>query len=750
MTGDDDLPSAGRRRFLVRTGWVVAGVTVTAVVSFPLARRLLPALPTFAEPELEDALTWVQALPDGRIRFFCPRMEMGQGATLGLCQVVAEELNVGQHAIECVLPATDQVPPFKMTVGSESISSFFGPVSHGAARLREVLRAMAARQAGCDPERIEDARGGFVLPGGNAIGYARVVPSQPVVLTASSAPEAGGEVPRYALRKRSEHRAIGRGWPHHDLQAMVTGRATYSRDVALPGMLFGQVVRPPAFGAVLLDVDVGDAESMPGVAAVVVDRKKGFVAVVADTPFVLAASVKAIKARWQVPEDLDQGWIEARLDVARVRAGDDFEHTISEEGDVAAGRRAARIRVAARYDTPFAAHAAMEPRSAVVSVGAEKVEVWCGSQDPFFVRGRVAKVLGRAARDVVVHSHRMGGGFGGRIFCQASEEAALLSAAVGRAVRVQWDRAAEFQNGYLHPAFSHAIDAGVTGDGRISHWAHDFVSSPIATGPLPGSITRISDRVLADFGTSRGSTPPYRLPNRRIRYSDIRTPVPVGAWRGLGAAPNAFAVESMMDELSVAAGMDPIAFRLKNLPPAAERLANVLREVAGLAGWGSSRLPPHTGRGVACAVYKGETAVAVVAEVVADHAARALRVTRVWCVQDCGLMVNPDQVESLVMGNLVWGCSMALKERITLEAGSVRERNFDTYPVLRCGESPEMIVRLVGSGEAPVAVGESALPPVAPAIASAVHAATGRRVRRLPVSYSSVFPGGHSRLPEPG
>ncbi len=352
---------------------------------------------------------------------------------------------------------------------------------------------------------------------------------------------------------------------------------------------------------------------------------------------------------------------------------------------------------------------------------------------------RVAKALGRKVDDVVVHPHRIGGGFGGRIPCQASEEAALLSAVVGRAVRVQWDRETEFQQNYFHPGYSHFIDAGVTAEGSISHWAHDFVSSPIIFGLVPGNIAWALDMVAADKGTARGGVPPYFVANRRVRFSDIRTPVSVGAWRGLGAAPNTYAIESMMDELAAAAGIDPLQFRLRNLPPASARLAGVLRRVVEISQWGRPA-PQDTGRGLACAVYKGETAVAVVAEVRVDHAARALRVTKTWCAQDCGLVVNPDQVENQIMGNMIWGCGVALKERITVAAGSVQERNFDGYEIIRHHEAPEMTVALVVPPDTPpVAVGESALAPVAPAIANALFAATGRRIRRLPMRYDSVF-----------
>ncbi len=744
-----EAKSLSRRSFLKKTGWVAAGLTVTAAFAYPFVRAAMPVLPTFGDPAPEDALTWIQAMPDGSIRFFCPRIEMGQGAGLGLTQVVAEELNVGPSEITCVAARTDQVPPFKMTVGSESIRNFFQPVSTAAAQLREALRAIAARETGLQPGQIKDARAGFELPDGTELTYAALVPSEPLILPAAGLTLSEQAPPRYALQRGRTHQAIGGNWKHPDLEAIVTGQMVYSRDVALDGMAYGQVLRPPAFGARVKSVDAGAAEAMPGIDIVVVDEGNdfvgvvNFVGVVSDNPFALPAAIDAIDVQWDMPSEISQDRLDARLDVARARADDDFEHTLAEDGDISTGRDGAAFRAAAGYATPFAAHAAMEPRAAVAWVRDSKVDVWCGSQDPFFVQRRVAKVTDRNVDDVVVNTQRLGGGFGGRIPCQAAEEAAILSAATGRPIRVQWDRESEFLNNYFHPAFSHHIDAGITNDGMISHWEHDYVSSPIATGPMPRHIATVADLVVADFGTSRGSLPPYRLANRRIRYSDIRTAVPTGAWRGLGAGPHAFAIESMIDELAALAGIDPLEVRLKNLPPEGERLANVLRRVADISGW-PAPAEPNTGRGLACAVYKDETPVAVVANVIVDHQAREIRVTEVWCVQDCGLVINPDQVENLVMGNIVWGTSMALKEQIAFEPGNLQYNNFHSYEILRHGESPDMTVELIQSDAPPVGVGESALAPVAPAIANAVFAATGQRIRRLPLSYEDIAAGSGS------
>jgi len=732
-----------RRGFLKKTGWVAAGVTVAVFASYPVARAKIPALPTFDGPGAKDGLAWIQALPDGRIRFFCPRMEMGQGAGLGLSQVVAEELNIAQSDVECLLPNTDQTPPFQMTVGSESTANFFDPVSFAAAQLREALRVLAAEKTGVTGDQILDGQGGFILPDGSALGYRDLVSDKAIVLTDDQL-LSDDVLVRHAIRRAGQYRAIGQRWPHHETKAIVTGQMTYARDVMIPDMAYGAVIYPPAFGAELQIADGRAAKAMPGVVAVVTDTGENFVGVVADNPFVLESALEAIKVTWQMPEPLNQDQIDARLDVERLRREDDFSHTLLASGDHAAAKQGAKHRATARYDTPFAVHAAMEPRSGLVWVREDRVEVWCGTQDPFFVQKRVAKIVGRAAVDVVVYPHRMGGGFGGRIACQASEAAARLSLAVGRAVRVQWSRETEFRENYFQPAYSHFIDAGVTADGMISHWDHDIVSSSIFTGAVPQFIGRAIDMMGPDEGTIRGAVPQYDVADRRIRYSGLRTPVPIGAWRGLGAAPNTFAIESMIDTLAHSAGIDPLTFRLQNLPPDSARLAGVLRRVADISGWSeagsTTDQAPDVGRGLACAVYKDKTAVAIVAEVQIDHDARRLQVSRVWCAQDCGLVLNPLQVESQIMGNIIWGCSMALKERVTIDAGRVNEGNFHIYEPLRHHEAPEVITALVIPPDtSPSEVGEAALAPVPAAIANAVFAATGKRIRRLPLSYESIF-----------
>ena len=727
--------SLNRRQFLIRTGWIATGVTMLASCS-PVY-SLLPALPSTNDPEWADAITWVQAMPDGRIRFYCPRMEMGQGASVGLSQVVAEELNVGPNDIECIHPNTAQIPRFKMTVGSQSIASFFSPVSRTSAHLREALRQKAADKTGVDLRHIKDDQGGFRLSTGLKLKYRELVDDKPIIVSEEESVNRENDPPLYSVHNAGKFHAIGNSWKHHELAEIVTGKALYARDASVPGMVYGQVIHPPTFQSNLINANGRMAKKMPGVIAVVIDDSASFVGIITELPSQLPAAVAKLKVKWEKSVEPIENKLGEKLNVVKARENDSFEHTLISQGKSTKLNKARR-RVKARYETSFAAHAAMEPRAAIVSVKEDSVEVWCGSQDPFFVQGRVAKALGRKAASVVVYTHRMGGAFGGRVPCQASEEAAVLSKAVSRPVRVQWDRETEFAHNYFQPGFSHFIEAGVSENGLIDHWEHDFVSSPIITGPVPGNIAWFIDKFIADGGTARGGLSPYQAQYQRVRYSDIRTPIPIGAWRGLGSAPNTFAIESMIDELAIDAGIDPLSFRLKNFQTKQNRLINVLQRAAEISGWNKT-LPKNTGRGIACSIYQGKTYIAAVAEIQIDSNAKEMKVSKIWCVQDSGLVINPDQVENQIMGNIVWGCSMVFNEEITFESGAVEQRNFDTYKVLRHSETPEMFIELITSEAPPTAVGESAFASVAPAITNAIFDATGVRVRNLPVNEEIIF-----------
>ena len=716
-----------RREFLVRTGWLAAGMTVLGSCS-----RLLPALPTQKRPSHEDAGFWIQALPDGRARFLLPRSEMGQGIMTGLTQVVAEELDLPRERVECVLPNTQQIPPALLTVGSWSMLEFFEPVSIAAATLREALRKRAAARAGVAVAEVRHEHGAFVLPNGTRIEYEALAGGDVEVIDVDADSAA---LERYSAGGQRPRRAIGQRWRQVGIEEVVTGSAVYSRDVVVPGMLYGGVARPPRPQARLKAVDEAAAMSVPGVVKVVVDSRRQAAGVIAENPFVLPKALEALSPRWEGGVSLSQAGLDEALDVDRAQGS--FQHTPVEDGDVTAGARSAVKTLDARYRSPMFSHAAMEPRAAVVSVTDDIVDVWVASQDPWFMQAVIAKLLGRRTEAVRPQNHRLGGGFGGRVFCQAAVEAAWLSGAVKRPVRVQWTREEEFRHNNVLPQFTHRIRAGLDAESRVSHWSHDFVSCPIvySSALLPGYLQWLLD-FTTDEGTMRNAVPPYAFANRRLRFSAKRIPLVTGARRGLGAAPNAFAVESAMDELAHLADTDPLAWRLRHVPADRPRLTGVLQKVAEISRWGSP-LPKGVGRGLACVIYRQKSYVAMVAEVEVDEAARSIRVRHVYCAHDCGLVVSPDQVEAQIEGNVAWGCSMSLLEGTTIEDGQLAASNYHDYPVLRFGDMPDVTIALVeNADDPPSGAGETALVPMPAAIANAVFAASGKRLRELPLRFT--------------
>ncbi len=706
-----------RRKFLVRSGWLAGGLTVLGLGGC----SAVPPLPTFGESSEEDIFTWVQLTPEGTVRFRLPRAEMGQGISTGLSQVVAEELAVGLADIECVHQSTSAMAPCQMTVGSQSIENYMELTARASAYLRETLMERARQRY--PGQSIELADAGFLVKGKGFIAYTELLgegESSVVPLPANP--------PTTLLVDAQDHtpRVIGREVRPVHIDRIVRGEEPYSRDIRIANMHYGVIARPPQLGAELLEYDREAALASPGVVAVV--RQEEHVGVVARTPMAAEQGLAALSAQWQPlsPEPLAR--VQTSLDIDAYISGNDLDHEGHRAGSLEEGRGRASQSLSLRYDSPMVAHAAMEPRSGVAhwrsdDSGKDICEIWTGSQDPWMVRAAAARALGVSDERVLVYNHRIGGAFGGRVLCQASVEAAWLSQGAGVPVKVQWSREEEFRYNYVGPQFSTRIEAGLDDTGHIAFWDHRAVGAPIITSSmfLPPYLYWAANQV-PDSGTQRGLIPPYRFANHRVDFADERVPMPTGPWRGLGAAPNTFAIECAMDELALAAGTDPIEFRLLHLDN--ERLSACLRRLR-------TSLGSTQGVGIAATAYKGVTFVAVAAEVAMVDG--QLRITRLDCVHDCGRVISPDQVRAQVEGNLVWGIGMALSESFELRDGIARTDNFDNYALPRQLDVPEMNIELIPSDAAPSGAGEAAFAPAAAAIANAVFASTGKRHRQLPV-----------------
>ncbi len=700
--------SLTRRSFLIRTGVVSGGLVALSSCG------LMPALPTFAAPAREDALTWVQLKQDGSVKFYCPRSEMGQGIASSFTLLVAQELALPVTDIEFSYPNTTQIPPAKMTVGSESVQNFARPLALAAATLREALRHKAAEQLGVEPNAVE-IHDGVCRVGDTSLTYREIMAEQALeVLTVGEA-----EVDLVLFSAQASNTETR---PAHQFDRdIVTGKEQYSRDTFAAGLVFGAVARAPWLGASMLGSNPSAAKSVPGVIKVI-DGPNGEPGVIAETPMSAKAGIAALDVRWQVLRDAERQRIDEINDVDQLIDSGGFEHTPLNVGDIAAAKGKAAQEVNVRYDSPLTAHASMEPRAGVAHVKDGHCYVDTGSQDPWYVQAAVAKATGLPREKVIVQNHRLGGGFGGRIHCQASVEAAWLAMQTDRPVKVQWSREEEFTRNYVGPGFSHRIEAGVSDDGTIRYWHHRMVGSPILTSSalIPSNLHWAADFV-PDPGTWRGAETSYQINDHLVEFSDIRRPVPTGAWRGLGAAPNTFAVECAIDELAEAAAIDPIDLRVKNAK--SPRLRLVLERLR-------ASLPDTTDRyfGIAAGAYKGVTFVAVAAEVNAMG-----KLVGLWCAHDCGRMISADRVSAQVESCLVWGIGMALSEKYVVENGIGVTNNFHKYTVPRISDVPPIHIELVDSTEDATGAGEAAFPPTTAAIVNAM-AKIKPRQRSLPLS----------------
>lgn len=658
----------------------------------------IPVIPKRPVPDAEAAMGWVRF--DGRgYRLWLPRAEMGQHIDTALRQIAGEELGVDPAQIVVELPATTDIARVRATVGSESVQAFALPLAQACATLREAL-----------------ARG-----------------------------QASGELaredrPPAQLRAfRAGARWVGASLPHASQAAVVRGMPLYAADVRRPGMVYGRVLRAPAspdLASRAEGVDEAAARAVPGFVALVRDdrllqgRSLGL-GILARTPGALDRIEAALAVRWQVePGRVDEARIGEAIDVDRRLAGGPLPHALRSDP---AGGETGRWDVDLRFDLPAAAHHAIEPRCAVARRRADGgLNLWAGTQDAFYVRDVVARHTGLPAAQVTLHLQRIGGGFGGRTICTVELEAALLAlsaGADGAPVKVQWTRAQELRQGFHRPPSSHRIRARIEG-GRIAAWWHAFATTPIllTNAALPAWLNPLT-RLTGDGGAARGAALPYAVPEQRIEYDLVRLPLYTGPWRGLGAGPNSFAMESAIDACARAAGRDALEFRLAHAED--PRLRRVLQRAAGAAGWSRPRAA-GTGRGLACGVYKGTAYVATVAEVAAVGGRWC--VTRLVCAVDVGRLVNPDAVRAQSEGNLIWGLGMVFSDGLALQGAGVAATGFGDAPMPRLDEVPPIDIVLVDEGDPPGGAGETAIVGAAAAVANAWHDATGRRPLRLPLT----------------
>jgi isoquinoline 1-oxidoreductase subunit beta len=665
----------------------VLGAALATVVVGASGCALLPVIPKRPAPSLEHARGWLRVVSPGRVEWLCPRMEMGQGVHAALRVLIARELGLKPSQVRVRSPSTAESAVFKATVGSDSLRELTPLIRQACALLRPSLGLT-----------VES-------PPGATLGD----PVDP------------------------------------DLLALVTGKAMFTADVSLPGMVHATVLRGPwrvETGSTLQGLDDEALRRVPGFLQKLDGLSPDGPIVVADHPAALADLRRAAAARWSKPAGLSSALAMVDVDEAQ-RSG----RITKRSGRVDEGAWPVDLRL----DVPSAAHAGMEPRCAVARFNADgTLEVWCGTQDPFYVRDVLARDHGLSTSAVIVHPMRMGGAFGGRTIATVEREAAWAARAVGRPVKLQWSREDEFTGGFHRPPASHRVRLRMDSQGTITDWWHALSSSHVlfTNAALPPWMQRATD-LIGDAGTSRGQEPPYAPTRERLDLTLTRLPIATGPWRGLGAGPNVLAIEAAMDAAARVAKQDPVAFRLKHLARAKSsehladpvRLAKALERVAQMAGWGvtgvapvaSSSGAPRRALGVACGVYKGLSMAAAVAEV--ELRDRALRVTRMWCVQDCGEVIDADGVRAQVEGNLVWSLGLVLSDNLAANEGSAAVASLADYALPTMRDMPAIDIELTDSKAPPAGAGETAIVAGAGAIFNAVVALTGSTPKTLPVRW---------------
>ena len=659
---------------------------------------------------------------DDRVILVMCQVEMGQGTYTSMPMLLAEELEVGLDQVELEhAPPDDKLyanPLFgdQETGASTSVKVFYEPLRRAGATARTMLVAAAAQTWNVDPASCH-ARKGVVVhaPTGRKLSYGALAEKA-----------AGLPVPtQVTLKDPKDFKLIGTPAKRLDTPAKVNGSAQYGIDVRLPGMKIATVAASPVVGGKVISVDDSKAKAIKGVRQIV--RLDDVVAVVADDTWAAKQGLSALAIRW---DDGPNGKV-GMADVVRELAAAALTPgvVVRNEGDAAAALAAAPTKLEAVYEVPFLAHAAMEPINCTVHVRPDRCEVWTGSQVLGRAQGGAAKVTGLPLDKVIVHNHYLGGGFGRRLEFDYVTQAVRIAQQVEGPVKVIWTREEDIRHDVYRPYYYDRIAAGVNADGKPIAWMHRLVGPAILARFLPAAF---KDGIDPD-GVDGAAQVLYDIPAIRVEFVRHEEPVlNTGFWRGVGVTHNCFVIESFIDELASAAKADPVAYR-RGLLGKSPRARAVLDVAAKAAGWGrplgngSGR-----GRGVSVLYSAWGSYLAQVAEVSVSKAGE-VRVHRVVCAVDCGTVVNPDTVKAQIEGGIIYGISGALYGEVTLKNGRVEQSNFHDVRALRINETPAIEVHLVRNGEAPGGIGEPGTAVTAPAVANAVFAATGKRIRKLPL-----------------
>ncbi|HQC98096.1 MAG TPA: xanthine dehydrogenase family protein molybdopterin-binding subunit [Aquabacterium sp.] len=706
-----------------RRGFLKTSAAVSATFGGGLMVGIvLPAAgPAQAAAMLHTPSAWVHIADDNTITLISARVEMGQGVYTSMPMLIAEELNVDVQKVKVAFAPPGKVYGnalifgLQLTGGSTSVREGYDKLRLAGAQVREMLVAAAAAKWKVDAATLKADNGMVTGPGGKRATYGQLA-------------EAASKMPvpeKPAMKDPSQFRIVGKPTTRLDTPAKVNGTARFGIDVKLPGMVYASLAMPPVQGGKVKSFDAAKAKAAPGVVDVV--QIPDGVAVVADTYW------HAVKARDLLQVEWDDG-PNAGLDTAAMVAGTraalasgkPIPH--KKEGDADAAVSAATKVVKAEYVTQNLAHAPMEPMNFTAHFEGDRIRLVGPTQWPDAVQGAVAKMLNLKVENVAVENTFLGGGFGRRIdFDYVLQAAQIAKAVAGKPVKLIWTREDDMQHDFYRPMAVHQLAAALGADGKPAAltWR---VASQSVTGRVFGLPPEAPDGTMVET-----ATPLYAIPAIRQDVVKHDTGVRVGYWRAVSHNMNAFANESFIDECAVAAGADPVAYRLSLLDKQ-PRMAKVLQQAAAKAGWGT---PAAAGRFRGVSMMEGyDTYMAQVAEISIKDGAPVVH--KVTVVADLGAMVNPDTVLAQIQSSVIFGLSGVLWSEITVAKGRVQQFNFDSFRVMRNNEAPQIDIVLVPSKEKPGGIGEPATALIGPAVANAVFAATGKRVRRMPLTAEAL------------
>lgn len=682
-----------RRDFLKISFTASGALLITACAPEMLPSPTMTAAPTSTPiPEITfEPNLFIHIAQDGRITLRVHRSEMGQGVRTSLAMILAEELEADWQTVHVeqmdVTASLNQV-----TSGSGSVMINYGPLRTAGAAARTLLIQAAAKTWNVSAAECKAEKSAVIhTSSGKQLGYGELVQlAKDLQLEADA-----------SLKEPKDFTIIGTSKPRVDATDIVTGKAIYGLDVRLPGMLFATVARCPVLGGKLKDYDSTQAESVAGVKSVI--KISNGVAVVADNTWSAMQGRAALKVNW------DEG-SQAELSTKSIRQKmvDSINRAVAKENPTELKT------IEAIYETPYLAHATMEPMNCIADVRADGCDIWAPTQNPADVQSFVQNIVHVPTN---VHVTLLGGGFGRRLEVDFAMEAAEISKAMSVPVQVVWSRDDDLQHDFYRQQTYHWLRAGWDEQGQLSLWRHF-----IAGQGINGIAYRAGKEVLDE-----GLEVLYKIPDHLSQSFMVNTAVPTGPWRGVMSTPNAFANECFLDEVAASLKQDPLALRLSLLEDG-NPLKAVIQLAAEKSNWNSA-LPEGHGRGIGCQIYHNSIVV-MIADVSVEQS--AVHVHNVVCALDCGKVINPDMVTQQVEGSIVFGLTSLFNE-ITYDKGRVQQSNFHDYPLLQLKDMPQVQVYVMPSENSPQGLGEMGVPPIVPAVMNAIFSASGKRFRHTPI-----------------